>query len=108
MGLGPRDHSRWHSMPPLESSPWPPPFRTASNNRVAVRAGRGDGGGMSLAMPFPETARLYGVVTTGIYCLPACPSRPPKPENARFFADRGEAEAAGLRACRRCRPDRDA
>lgn len=63
---------------------------------------------MSLAMPFPETARLYGVVTTGIYCRPSCPSRAPRPENVRFFADRGEAEAAGLRACRRCRPDRDA
>jgi len=48
---------------------------------------------------------LTGVTTTGIYCLPSCPARKPKPENVRFFATRDEARAAGLRACRRCRPD---
>ena len=37
----------------------------------------------------------YGVVTTGIYCRPSCPSRTPKRENLRFFASREEAEAAG-------------
>jgi AraC family transcriptional regulator of adaptative response / DNA-3-methyladenine glycosylase II len=48
---------------------------------------------------------LTGVTTTGIYCLPSCSARKPKPENVRFFATRDEARAAGLRACRRCRPD---
>ena len=46
----------------------------------------------------------YGVVTTGIYCRPSCPSRTPKRENLRFFASREEAEAAGFRPCKRCRP----
>lgn len=50
----------------------------------------------------------YGVVTTGVYCRPHCPSRRPKPENVRFFASREAARAAGLRACRRCHPDVDA
>ncbi|PPE77577.1 hypothetical protein C3941_22785 [Kaistia algarum] len=59
---------------------------------------------MTILQPFPTHARLYGVVTTGIYCRPDCPSRPPKPENVRFFASGVEAEAAGLRACKRCRP----
>ena len=49
----------------------------------------------------------YGVVTTGIYCRPSCPSRTPKRENLRFFASREEAEAAGFRPCKRCRPDLD-
>lgn len=48
---------------------------------------------------------LAGVLTTGIYCLPSCGARKPKPENIRFFADEEEARAAGLRPCRRCRPD---
>lgn len=48
---------------------------------------------------------LYGVVTTGIYCRPGCASRTPKRENVRFFATAGEAAEAGLRPCRRCRPD---
>lgn len=47
----------------------------------------------------------YGVVTTGIYCRPHCPSRPAKRQNLRFFATPEEARAAGLRPCRRCDPD---
>lgn len=50
---------------------------------------------------------VYGVKSTGIYCAPACPSRPAKPENIRFFDHPGEARAAGFRACRRCHPDDD-
>jgi AraC family transcriptional regulator of adaptative response / DNA-3-methyladenine glycosylase II len=48
---------------------------------------------------------IIGVVTTGIYCLPCCPARQPKPENVRIFKTEDEAKAAGLRACKRCRPD---
>jgi AraC family transcriptional regulator of adaptative response / DNA-3-methyladenine glycosylase II len=48
---------------------------------------------------------LLGVTTTGIYCLPSCAARRPRPENARFFATAAAARAAGLRACKRCRPD---
>lgn len=45
------------------------------------------------------------VLTTGIYCRPVCPARPPKRENVRFFACAAAAEEAGFRACRRCRPE---
>ncbi len=46
-----------------------------------------------------------GVLTTGIYCLPSCKARKPKPENVRFFPTCEAARAAGLRACRKCHPD---
>lgn len=46
-----------------------------------------------------------GVVTTGIYCLPSCPARKPQARNVRFFQDEAAARAAGLRPCKRCRPD---
>jgi AraC family transcriptional regulator of adaptative response / DNA-3-methyladenine glycosylase II len=46
-----------------------------------------------------------GVKTTGIYCRPSCPARTPKRENVRFFASAAAAQAAGFRACKRCRPD---
>lgn len=46
----------------------------------------------------------YGVLTTGVYCRPSCPARRPKRANVRFYATPEAAEAAGLRACRRCRP----
>ncbi len=48
---------------------------------------------------------LTGVLSTGIYCLPSCTARKPKAENVRFFLTELEAQSAGLRACRRCRPD---
>jgi AraC family transcriptional regulator, regulatory protein of adaptative response / DNA-3-methyladenine glycosylase II len=48
---------------------------------------------------------ITGVLTTGIYCLPSCSARKPLPQNVRFFASRDDARSAGLRPCRRCRPD---
>jgi AraC family transcriptional regulator of adaptative response/methylated-DNA-[protein]-cysteine methyltransferase len=48
---------------------------------------------------------LYGVMTTGVYCRPSCPSRRPLRTNVRFFAEAASARAAGLRACKRCHPD---
>jgi AraC family transcriptional regulator of adaptative response/methylated-DNA-[protein]-cysteine methyltransferase len=47
---------------------------------------------------------VYGVRSTGIYCKPSCASRRPRRERVSFFPSREEAEAAGFRACRRCRP----
>lgn len=46
-----------------------------------------------------------GVLTTGIYCLPSCRARKPKPENVRFFPTCEAARSAGLRACKKCHPD---
>ena len=46
-----------------------------------------------------------GVRTTGIYCRPVCPSRTPLSRNVDFFAHPAAAEDAGLRPCRRCRPE---
>jgi AraC family transcriptional regulator of adaptative response/methylated-DNA-[protein]-cysteine methyltransferase len=40
-----------------------------------------------------------------VYCRPSCPARIPRPENVRFHATREGAEAAGFRACKRCKPD---
>ena len=48
---------------------------------------------------------VTGVHSTGIYCRPSCPARAPKRENVRFYSDCDAAEAAGLRACKRCAPD---
>ncbi len=45
------------------------------------------------------------VVTTGIYCRPGCGARP-LAENVRTFELAASAEAAGFRACLRCRPYR--
>jgi len=47
---------------------------------------------------------VFAVKTTGVYCRPSCPARRPLKKNVRFFANCDEAEAAGFRACQRCKP----
>src|SRR3954465_13632928 len=44
------------------------------------------------------------VTSTGIYCKPSCPARTPKRANVRFYPTAAAAQAAGFRACKRCRP----
>ncbi len=48
---------------------------------------------------------FVGVHTTGIYCRPSCPARTPLPHNVSYYPVAAAAQAAGFRACRRCRPD---
>ncbi|OMB97844.1 DNA-3-methyladenine glycosylase [Mycobacterium sp. NS-7484] len=48
---------------------------------------------------------VTAVLTTGIYCRPSCPVRPPFARNLRFYPTAAAAQAAGFRACKRCRPD---
>jgi AraC family transcriptional regulator of adaptative response/methylated-DNA-[protein]-cysteine methyltransferase len=73
----------------------------------------------STVMPFDED-RLYavlcqrdpdfdgvfyvGVRTTGLFCRPTCPARPPKRENCEFFRSAQLAMRASYRPCKRCRP----
>lgn len=46
----------------------------------------------------------FSVKTTGVYCLPSCAARPPLRRNVDFHASPEAAEAAGFRACKRCKP----
>lgn len=48
---------------------------------------------------------VYCVLSTHIYCRPTCSARLARRANVEFFATSLEAEAAGYRACKRCRPD---
>ncbi|HEX9005810.1 MAG TPA: Ada metal-binding domain-containing protein, partial [Bacteroidota bacterium] len=67
--------------------------------------------------PAPEMERAYrtsdptydgifylGVKSTGIFCLPSCGARKPRPQNVEYFATPREAVFAGYRPCKRCRP----
>lgn len=46
----------------------------------------------------------YSVRTTGVYCRPSCGARLARRENVRFHATPADAERAGFRPCKRCRP----
>ncbi|MBA4010879.1 MAG: bifunctional DNA-binding transcriptional regulator/O6-methylguanine-DNA methyltransferase Ada [Phenylobacterium sp.] len=52
-----------------------------------------------------DGAFFYSVRTTGVYCRPSCAARPARPENVAFHTSTAEAEAAGFRPCKRCKPD---
>lgn len=77
----------------MTSAPAPTIDHDAAYRAVSGRDPRFDG-------------RLFvGVLSTGIYCRPSCPSRTPKRENCQFHLTAAGCVAAGFRACRRCRPD---
>ena len=48
---------------------------------------------------------FYSVRTTGVYCRPSCGARSARPENIEFHATAADAERAGFRPCKRCKPD---
>jgi AraC family transcriptional regulator of adaptative response / DNA-3-methyladenine glycosylase II len=53
-----------------------------------------------------DGAFVVGWMSSGIYHLPSCPLRAKKSEDIRTFSTEAAAQAAGLRACKTCRPDR--
>src|ERR1019366_3306611 len=50
---------------------------------------------------------VYAVASTGVVCRPGCASRTPRRDNVEFFSTLHDAEVAGYRACRRCRPSEE-
>jgi len=55
--------------------------------------------------PKADGSFYYAVKTTGVYCRPSCAARTPRPENVSFHPTPEDAERAGFRPCKRCRPD---
>src|ERR1700732_1391455 len=53
----------------------------------------------------PEAKFYYSVKTTGVYCRPSCAARLARPENVQFHRTCEDAEKAGFRPCKRCKPD---
>jgi len=48
---------------------------------------------------------VYSVRTTGVYCRPSCAARLPRRDNVAFHKTCTDAERAGFRPCKRCRPN---
>jgi AraC family transcriptional regulator, regulatory protein of adaptative response / methylated-DNA-[protein]-cysteine methyltransferase len=71
------------------------PFATGAARWAALRA----------RDPAADGCFYFGVSTTGIYCRPSCASRRARAEHICFYDDIAAARAAGLRPCKRCRPD---
>ncbi len=54
--------------------------------------------------PAADGLFFYSVKTTGVYCRTVCPARLALRKNVAFYATCQEAEAAGYRPCKRCKP----
>src|SRR5687767_13437916 len=48
---------------------------------------------------------VYAVRTTRIYCRPSCPARLARRANVEFYDSPAQAEKAGYRSCKRCKPE---
>src|SRR5579862_8438795 len=55
--------------------------------------------------PSADGKFYYSVKTTGVYCRPSCAARPARPENVQFHLSCEDAEKAGFRPCKRCKPN---
>jgi methylphosphotriester-DNA--protein-cysteine methyltransferase len=55
--------------------------------------------------PAADRAFVYGVRTTKIYCRPICKARLARRSNVTFYQNPQEAQDAGFRACKRCKPE---
>jgi AraC family transcriptional regulator of adaptative response/methylated-DNA-[protein]-cysteine methyltransferase len=55
--------------------------------------------------PRADGAFYYSVKTTGVYCRPSCAARTPLRKNVAFHTSCKDAELAGFRPCKRCKPN---
>lgn len=55
--------------------------------------------------PVADGSFVYAVRTTKVYCRPVCKARLARRANISFYINAQDAEDAGYRACKRCRPE---
>jgi len=55
--------------------------------------------------PTADGKFYYSVKTTGVYCRPSCGARLARAENIQFHSTCEDAERAGFRPCKRCKPN---
>ncbi|CAI6278535.1 unnamed protein product [Periconia digitata] len=60
---------------------------------------------LSTRDPSANNHFVYTVKSTQVYCRPTCPARLARRANIGFAETPSEAQRAGYRACKRCRPD---
>jgi methylphosphotriester-DNA--protein-cysteine methyltransferase len=60
---------------------------------------------LSIRDPTANNHFVYTVKSTLVYCRPTCPARLARRANVGFCDTPAQAEAAGFRACKRCKPN---
>ncbi|HEY4363339.1 MAG TPA: bifunctional DNA-binding transcriptional regulator/O6-methylguanine-DNA methyltransferase Ada [Bryobacteraceae bacterium] len=80
-------------------------MRTSAKNAQLAKITETDPRWASVVARDPQVKFYYSVKTTGVYCRPSCAARLARPENVQFYATCEDAEKAGFRPCKRCKPD---
>src|ERR1043166_1516024 len=82
-------------------------MNASANNAQLAAAALHDPRWASVVARDPEAdgAFYYSVQTTGVYCRPSCAARLARPEHVRFHTTCEDAEKAGFRPCKRCKPN---
>ncbi|PWY73333.1 DNA repair and transcription factor Ada [Aspergillus eucalypticola CBS 122712] len=83
------------NLPPL---PLPKPLPSTSSTSTRWLA-------IQTRDPKYTSTFVYAVLTTKIYCRPTCPARLARRANVRFYDTASQAERAGFRPCKRCKPE---
>src|SRR5258708_33007826 len=78
---------------------------TSMKNAQLATITENDPGWGSVVARDPQAKFYYSVKTTGVYCRPSCAARVARPENVQFHGTCQDAEKAGFRPCKRCKPD---
>ncbi|KAL4957765.1 metal binding domain of Ada-domain-containing protein [Aspergillus filifer] len=78
--------------------PLPTPKSSAPSQSTALRW-------QAVVTRDPSARFIYGVLTTKIYCRPSCAARLARRANIEFYDTPAQAERAGFRACKRCKPE---
>ncbi len=63
-----------------------------------------DGPLYGIGIPPQTGAFMYAVRTTKIFCRPVCKARLARRANVVFYSSALEAQKAGFRPCKRCKP----
>src|SRR3989454_2096370 len=82
-------------------------MNTSTKNAQLAAATENDPRWASVVARNPEADGMfyYSVQTTGVYCRPSCAARLARSENVCFHRTCEDAEKAGFRPCKRCKPD---
>jgi methylphosphotriester-DNA--protein-cysteine methyltransferase len=89
----------------FESNPSPPPPPQNQTDKMPLYSTpSARWAAITTRDPSASNAFIYCVTSTKIYCRPTCPARLARRANVIFRDSPAEAEAAGYRACMRCRP----
>jgi AraC family transcriptional regulator, regulatory protein of adaptative response / methylated-DNA-[protein]-cysteine methyltransferase len=80
-------------------------MNTADARRAAAVINDPRWGAVVARNPAADGQFFYSVKTTGVYCRPSCAARPARPENVQFHSSCDDAERAGFRPCKRCKPN---